>query len=152
MIARVDARSPVLAKYNPTAPTMRIETTPRRRSINTDATACPGATCSCESPYARTMSPPMLAGRNVPANVLTKKIRSTEVSGGRELASIGQSSTIQRYAISIRSSDDERNGHADPRKVGMRARAQHRRRAGPPEDVRGEQECDEGPEDSPDGA
>ena len=46
----------------------------------------------------------MLAGRNVPANVLTKKIRSTEVSGGRELASIGQSSTIQRYAISIRSS------------------------------------------------
>jgi hypothetical protein len=42
----------------------------------------------------------MLAGRNVPTKVLTKKMRMSGHSGGR---SIVQSRTIHRYAMSDRS-------------------------------------------------
>ena len=45
----------------------------------------------------------MLVGKNVPANVLRKKILITAASGGRDAGSMGQSSTIQRYAIKARS-------------------------------------------------
>ena len=73
------------ASNAPAIATIRIEMTPSRRSINTDATASTPLTPSFDSPYARTASPPTLAGRNVPTNVLTKKIRMTvqRAAGGR---------------------------------------------------------------------
>ena len=56
--------------------------------MKTDATASPPLTFSRARLYARTASPPTLAGRNVPANVLTKKMRITAASGGRAAGSI----------------------------------------------------------------
>ena len=47
--------------------------TPSTRSMNTDATASASGTPRRPSAVARTASPPTLAGRNVPTNVLTKK-------------------------------------------------------------------------------
>ena len=61
-------------------------------------------TPSFDRPYARTASPPTLAGRNVPTNVLTKNTRITIRADGRPPArSSGASSVHQRYAISTRS-------------------------------------------------
>ena len=67
----------------------------------------------------------MLAGRNVPAKELTKKIRMTSASGGRSARSIGQSSTIHRYAISVRSTHDERDGQRNPLQIGVNERIEH---------------------------
>ena len=54
------------------------------------------------------MSPPMLAGRKVPTNVLTKNTRSSGPIGGRRSDSIVQSSATHRYAISARSTRTSR--------------------------------------------
>src|SRR5688572_5494113 len=92
------------ASSAPAIATMRIDNTPSNRSINTDATASTPATPSFERPYARTASPPMLAGRNVPTKVLTKKIRMTVATGGRRpVRSSGASRVHHRYAINTRS-------------------------------------------------
>ena len=63
----------------------RIDMTPSARSIATEATESGMGTRSVESAYARTRSPPTLAGRNVPTNVLTKKMRITRPSDGAHL-------------------------------------------------------------------
>jgi hypothetical protein len=60
-------------------------------------------TRSAESAYARTRSPPTLAGRNVPTNVLTKKMRMTRRNGGRASAGTGASRASHRQAIRARS-------------------------------------------------
>ena len=91
------------ASMAPAIATIRIDTTPSRRSINTDATASTPPTPSFDSPYARTASPPTLAGRNVPTNVLTKKTRITVAKRRTPAGSSGASSVNQRYAINTRS-------------------------------------------------
>ena len=120
------------ASMAPAIATMRIETTPSRRSINTDATASTPPTPSFDSPYTRTASPPMLAGRNVPTNVLTKKIRITVPSGGRRPIerrqqrppAIGHQHAIDR---------DQRAREQNESPVGAAGRLPHRSRIALPE-------------------
>ena len=98
-----------------TTPSSRIDMTPRARSIATDATESAIGTRSAESAYARTRSPPTLAGRNVPTNVLTKKMRMTRRSDGRAVAGDGreqrQPSPRHQGAIEQRQPDCDQQGN-----------------------------------------
>ena len=93
-MVRLAARS--CASTNPSAAISRIDATPSIRSRKTDAMASRPRTFSCVMLNARTASPPTLAGRNVPTNVLTKKIRITSLMRGRSAGSMMHSSTTQR--------------------------------------------------------
>ena len=72
-------------------------------------------TRSAESAYARTRSPPTLAGRNVPTNVLTKKMRMTRPSGGRRVGRDGreqrQPAPRHQGAIEERQADGDQQGN-----------------------------------------
>ena len=93
-MVRLPARS--CARVNPTAAISRTDATPSIRSRKTEAIASRPRTFSCVMLKARTASPPTLAGRNVPTNVLTKKIRITSPRRGRSAGSMMHNSTTQR--------------------------------------------------------
>jgi len=90
-------------RIEPPAAISRTETVPRRRSTATDPTASWVGAPSRDKLRARTASPPIPPGKNVPTKVLTKKILTIWCRGTQGGVSTARRSAIHRQAISARS-------------------------------------------------
>ena len=91
-------------------PIATSDSTPSSRSTATDASASPPRAVTRDRPYARAASPPTPAGRKLPTNELTRKMRAA--CAGRSGAPLARSSSTQRRIMTRAIERDQRAARA----------------------------------------